>query len=189
VLVVEKDDAVGRWLSRVLTAAGHSVHWARGGAELPALVDEVDPEVVVSDPAKLSVLELEAALSRGSGAQIVLLSSYSTESGVRALSPGFHNLLKPVPVRMLQETVFAALVRRRSDRDAGPRHTSSGIRSRAITRRRPAPPDSRNELDEAALPPVLRTPPPEKNPLTLSDPAREWRKDEDHDRKARRRIV
>jgi DNA-binding NtrC family response regulator len=151
VVVLEEDEAMSGWLCRVIAAAGHSVRRAKNVSELLELVEEMDPDVVVSEagtPAA-SVLELQIALAQGRGSlPIIFLATPTVENGVRALlSGGFRHLFKPVPVRVLQETVLEALIARRLGRAGGSWRGRGGfVKGDRVTRR--APPA---ELDALAL--------------------------------------
>jgi DNA-binding NtrC family response regulator len=151
VLVLAEDEILAGWLRRVVSAAGHDVRTARSVSELLELLDESDPEVVVADAGSpaASVLELQVALARGKGElPIIFLATPSVESGVRALlSGGFRHLFKPVPVRVMQETVLEALIARRLGRPGGSWRGANGFVS-GTRLTRPVP---TAELDAIAL--------------------------------------
>jgi DNA-binding NtrC family response regulator len=116
VLVVDDDASVARSVCRMLTAAGHEVREARSVPEALALVDEMAPDVVVSD-IRLpddSGVELQLALSRVGLPVVFLTAARSSESAMRLVGgASFRYLQRPVPVLMLQEAVLDALVARR----------------------------------------------------------------------------
>jgi DNA-binding NtrC family response regulator len=124
-LVVADDDRAIRKIVRDrLTAAGHSVEVAENGRDAVALIERVEPDLVLLDlqMPELDGFEVLDRVTKQQGALliIVITAHGSIEAAVRAMKAGAHDFLqKPFDAAHLEHVVARALDTGRLRRDIG----------------------------------------------------------------------
>ncbi len=117
ILIVDDEDKVRKYLSRLLGKRGFAVLSAEDGPSALALLQEEDPDLIILDVLMpgASGLEIlpEIKRLRPHVEVLMLTGNASVDDGVEGIRRGaFDYLLKPVDMNMLLERLHAALERR-----------------------------------------------------------------------------
>jgi DNA-binding NtrC family response regulator len=124
-LVVADDDrAIRKILRDRLTAAGHSVEVAENGKDALALIERVEPDLLLLDlqmPEQDGFTVLDKVTKQPGGPLCIVITAHgSIESAVRAMKAGAHDFLqKPFEAAHLEHVVAKALDTGRLRRDIG----------------------------------------------------------------------
>lgn len=122
VLVVDDEEKVRRYLSRLLLKRGYAVETAADGPEAMAMLQEQDMDLIILDvlmpgPSGLEILPRIKEL-RPHSEVIMLTGNASVDDGVEGIRRGaFDYLLKPVDMPALLDRIHRALERRLVRRD------------------------------------------------------------------------
>jgi DNA-binding NtrC family response regulator len=123
IVVADDDRAIRKIVRDRLTAAGHAVEVAENGRAALALVERVDPDVLLLDlqmPEHDGFAVLDALAKRDAPLVIVITAHGSIEAAVRAMKAGAHDFLqKPFDAAQLEHVVAKALDTERLRRDVG----------------------------------------------------------------------
>jgi CheY-like chemotaxis protein len=114
ILVVEDDDGVRRFASRVLEAAGYSVLTASDGAAAIEIASEVPVQLLLTDMVMPGLSGRDVAARLGAiqpGIRVLYMSGHAERGIVHdgVLEAGIHFLAKPFTTERLLEAVDAAL--------------------------------------------------------------------------------
>jgi DNA-binding NtrC family response regulator len=124
IVVADDDRAIRKIVRDRLTAAGHTVETAEDGAAALALIEGVEPDLVLLDlqmPQVDGFGVLEKLDKHGGAPLVIVITAHgSIEAAVRAMRAGAHDFLaKPFDAAHLEHIVGKALDTERMRRDMG----------------------------------------------------------------------
>jgi len=117
ILIVDDEEKVRKYLSRLLQKRGFEVFDAEDGRSALIFLQDKEPDLIILDVLMPGVSGLEVLPEikrlRPDAEVLMLTGNASVEDGVEGIRRGaFDYLLKPVDINMLSERLHAALERR-----------------------------------------------------------------------------